>query len=139
MTKAWTIIGYTLDGEAYCASCGENGDAVTEGTPIFASDGNTNDWTCRSCEARLVPKRCDCGNKIDPRELGEDATRCEWCENPEVPIYKINDFGDSILLCFVGLVGPGVGISKGNVSVTAPSYESAKLILNDYLSPKSSE
>lgn len=79
-------------------------------------------------------KRCECGNKIDPRDLGEDATQCEWCEYPEVPIYKINEFGEEIHLYFVGMNGiPGVRIKKGLISAIAPSKESARLILEDYL------
>jgi hypothetical protein len=26
--------------------------------------------------------KCECGNNIDPRNVGEDATQCEWCEYP---------------------------------------------------------
>lgn len=29
-------------------------------------------------------KTCECGNKIDPRDMGEDATNCEWCEYPSM-------------------------------------------------------
>lgn len=79
-------------------------------------------------------KRCDCGNKIDPRDLGDHATQCEWCETPEVPIYKINNLGDSVLLCWVGPFSDGVRlIHSDKLSVTAPSEASARLILDDYL------
>jgi hypothetical protein len=84
--------------------------------------------------APAQPKRCDCGNKIDPRELGEGATQCEWCEHPEVPIYKINQLGDGVLLCFVGQIGTGIEIQHSDkLRVTAPSQQAAELILNDYL------
>ena len=76
---------------------------------------------------------CECGNKIDPRDLGEDATQCEWCETPEVPIYKINEYGNRVELFCLGMIGGGFVLVKDDVSVIAPNKTSAELILNDYL------
>ena len=78
---------------------------------------------------------CDCGNRIDWRELGFHATRCEWCETPDPPIYRIM-FGcnDDTLLYFVGPIGDdGVQISHGDVTAIAPSAGLAEAILADYL------
>jgi hypothetical protein len=78
---------------------------------------------------------CDCGNRIDWRELGDGATQCEWCECPDPPIYRIM-FGcdDDTLLYFVGPIGDdGVQISRGDVTAIAPSAGLAEAILDDYL------
>ena len=85
-------------------------------------------------DAPIKPKRCECGNKIDPRDLGEGATQCEWCQRPEVPIYKIKELGYKVELWFVGIVGQGVEVTYQDwLSAIAPSMESAQIILDDYL------
>lgn len=77
---------------------------------------------------------CECGNKITEFYAdGSQPTQCEWCEYPDPPMYKINHYGDSIELVFLGLAGDRKRIRRGNVTAVAPSRESAKAILDDYL------
>jgi hypothetical protein len=62
--KAWTITGYTIDGEAFCATCldkrfsGLKGSWVERFTrtmenlsPVFASDDHS--LTCEDCHKEL--------------------------------------------------------------------------------------
>ena len=59
LRKAWEVIGYTLDGGAYCLDCANSGDAVTEGNPVFVSDlGDLSAFsfaglTCESCHEEV--------------------------------------------------------------------------------------
>ena len=79
--------------------------------------------------------KCDCGNNIDPRDLGEDATQCEWCENPEPPYYIIRQYGDATELTFLDMMGKGVELRHDEkLSVVAPSIPLAQAILDDWLS-----
>jgi hypothetical protein len=56
---AWEIVGYTHNGDVYCADCGEDvyagmpEDTGDEATVIFASDEIPADWTCQSCDLAL--------------------------------------------------------------------------------------
>lgn len=54
---AWTIMGYTYNGEVYCPDCGEDVYAGMpeneEASVIFASDEFPADWTCMSCDVVL--------------------------------------------------------------------------------------
>lgn len=56
--KAWEIVGYTRDGDVYCADCGTDvyagAPSDEEPNPVFASDEIPNDWTCGSCDAHIV-------------------------------------------------------------------------------------
>jgi hypothetical protein len=92
----------------------------------------------RSNENGTLHKLCQCGNNIDPRNMGEDATQCEWCEYPETPMYKINDYVDFIELFPLGFAaaGKGVKITRGNVTVYSWNKETALMIMNDYLESK---
>jgi hypothetical protein len=79
-------------------------------------------------------KKCECGNNIDPRDLGEDATQCEWCENPEPPYYMIRTYGNATILTFLDMVGRGVELVHNDwLSVRAPSIPLAQAILDDWL------
>lgn len=80
-------------------------------------------------------KKCECGNSIDPRDMGEDATQCIWCEYPETPMYKINDYQDFIELVPLGFTaaGKGVKVTRGNVTAYGWNRETATMIINDYL------
>lgn len=48
LTPWHTVKGYTLDGNAYCKSCAEDGDASIFGTPFVDID-DTAGWVCASC------------------------------------------------------------------------------------------
>jgi hypothetical protein len=58
--KAWEVVGYALDGGVYCLECANNGDAVTEGNPVFVSDlGDSSAFsfaglTCESCHEEVA-------------------------------------------------------------------------------------
>lgn len=81
-----------------------------------------------------LQRLCECGNNIDPCNMGEDATQCEWCEYPETPMYKINDYQDFTELVPLGFAaaGKGVKITRGNVTAYGWNRETALMILNDY-------
>lgn len=64
--KAWTIIGYTWNGAAYCPDCAPDPEAVNQHgdtpAPIFASDehylidpttGEHTPYPCDTCHAEL--------------------------------------------------------------------------------------
>lgn len=52
--KAWDIIGYTLDGAAYCTDCAINDDIALESDcPIFVSD-DCADMFCESCGDKIA-------------------------------------------------------------------------------------
>jgi len=56
--NAWDIVGYTHNGDVYCADCGEDvyaGMPEDEGeaSVIFASDEIPADWLCMSCDLIL--------------------------------------------------------------------------------------
>ena len=40
--------------------------------------------------------KCECGNKIDPREFEAGATQCEWCEYPSYDwvMWRVSVGGD---------------------------------------------
>ena len=79
-------------------------------------------------------KKCDCGNNIDPRDLGEDATQCEWCENPEPPIYIIRQYGKLTELTFLGMNGRSVELRHDDqLTVYAPYINLAEQIRDDWL------
>ena len=57
MRKAWSIVGYTHEGEYYCFACAErkpNGMKSVKGgdqpMPVFLSD--EHDFSCRECGRR---------------------------------------------------------------------------------------
>ena len=81
------------------------------------------------------PPKCECGNTI--RYANADGTypaQCEWCENPETPFYKINVYGETTELRFLGMVGEGVEVRYSDtLTAVAPSEASAQLILDDYI------
>lgn len=79
--------------------------------------------------------KCACGNSIDPRNMGDDAKQCEWCEYPETPMYKINDYQDFVELYPLGFTasGRGVKITRGNVTAYGWNKETAQMIIDDYL------
>ena len=52
--KAWDIVGYTLNGAAYCPDCAISGDVALESDrPIFASD-DCADMLCESCGDKIA-------------------------------------------------------------------------------------
>lgn len=76
-------------------------------------------------------KQCECTNYIP-----DDADRCEWCEHPDPPMYVIG--GDEyVTLTFLGIRSLEAPVAlymyDHNVTVFAPSIESAKAIFDDYI------
>lgn len=43
--QAWTVVGYTYKGEAWCAGCQDN---LPDYHPVFASD-DMGDIVCHTC------------------------------------------------------------------------------------------
>ena len=62
--KAWTVIGYTFEGNVYCVECEAYTDPTVTGAsatdtrvdlpaPVFISDDAPLDWTCVVCESSI--------------------------------------------------------------------------------------
>jgi len=67
--KAWDVIGFTFNGEAYCDTCGADLPAVNqfgdEPQPVFASDEFVAAVSDDEGEVMFVPHNCaKCGEVI---------------------------------------------------------------------------
>lgn len=62
--KAWTVIGYTYEGNVYCVECEAYTDPTITGesstdtrtdkpAPVFLSDDVPADWACVVCESSI--------------------------------------------------------------------------------------
>jgi hypothetical protein len=82
----------------------------------------------------ITKSRCECGNMIDPAVDGPDATKCEWCEFPEPPMYVITKMDEIVRLFFVN-GGDQNRIRFGNdrVAAYAPSRNAARAIFKDFM------
>lgn len=78
--------------------------------------------------------RCECGNILDPAVDGPDALKCEWCEYPEPPMYKIHEVQGFTMLFFIdGGKWNTMRFGNDEVAAYAPSIEAAKAIFEDYM------
>jgi hypothetical protein len=82
----------------------------------------------------ITKNRCECGNMLDPAVDGPDATKCEWCEFPEPPMYVITKMDGLVRLFFVN-GGDQNKICFGNefVAAYAPSKNAARAIFKDFM------
>jgi hypothetical protein len=78
--------------------------------------------------------KCECGNTIDVQSVGEGVEQCEWCISPEPPMYKVNNFGGSVVLVPLGLGETYNTYQFDGVVVYGWNQEIASLIFDDYLS-----
>lgn len=59
--KAWEIVAWTHDGDAYCVDCAQDAGRPLEEaeqerqewSPVFASDENLADLVCGECLSRI--------------------------------------------------------------------------------------
>jgi len=80
-------------------------------------------------------KKCECGNNIDPRDMGEDATQCEWCEYPSMDwvMWRERDtFLEQMETHGMDKYFTVPGRFGGTISVWANSLEIAQYIAEQY-------